>query len=350
MLRRRRRRGRSATSASPPAGTSSIRTPASAATSCTSSTAPRTAPDAVDRALADAASSAREQRVRPGLDDKVLLGWNALFLGALTEAAAALDRDDWMDAARTNARFLLARAAPRRRPPPPLVAGRRAPTSSPTPRTTPRCSRRCVTLAELDDVAWLADARTVADDLVAPLPRRRARRLLHDRHRRRAAHRPAEGLPGQRDAVGELARRQRAAAARRAHRRRRRYAAAGDRWVAHARRRCSASTRPRSRTCSARCERVVHRPARDRDRRRRRRPGTGRAARRGARPRCCPASVRVAAAPGAGAERDPAARGSPAGRRPRRPRTCASTSRAGSPSPTPERSAPSSTPRSTARA
>src|SRR5439155_26104413 len=32
----------------------------------------------------------RDQRVRPGLDDKVLLGWNALFLAALTEAAAAL--------------------------------------------------------------------------------------------------------------------------------------------------------------------------------------------------------------------------------------------------------------------
>ena len=50
----------------------------------------------------------REKRVRPGLDDKVLTGWNGMFLQTLAEAAAALGRDDWMDAARTNARFLLA--------------------------------------------------------------------------------------------------------------------------------------------------------------------------------------------------------------------------------------------------
>ena len=49
----------------------------------------------------------REQRVRPGLDDKVLLGWNALFLRSLVEAAHAFARDDWMDVARANARFLL---------------------------------------------------------------------------------------------------------------------------------------------------------------------------------------------------------------------------------------------------
>src|SRR5262249_62384393 len=50
---------------------------------------------------------ARELRVRPGLDDKVLLAWNALFTRTLAEAAAALDRDDWMAAAVRNARFLL---------------------------------------------------------------------------------------------------------------------------------------------------------------------------------------------------------------------------------------------------
>ena len=32
----------------------------------------------------------RSRRVRPGLDDKVLLSWNAWFLRALAEAAAAL--------------------------------------------------------------------------------------------------------------------------------------------------------------------------------------------------------------------------------------------------------------------
>ena len=50
--------------------------------------------------------------------------------------------------------------------------------------------------------------------------RRRAGRRVHHRHRRRGAHRAPEGLPGQRDAVGELDGRERAAAAGRAHGRR----------------------------------------------------------------------------------------------------------------------------------
>ncbi|HEX6311335.1 MAG TPA: thioredoxin domain-containing protein, partial [Acidimicrobiia bacterium] len=49
-------------------------------------------PEAVARARAKL-FAAREQRVRPGLDDKVLLGWNALFLRVLAEGAAALERD-----------------------------------------------------------------------------------------------------------------------------------------------------------------------------------------------------------------------------------------------------------------
>jgi uncharacterized protein len=53
--------------------------------------------------------AAREERVRPGLDDKVLTEWNALMLAALAEAGAALDRADWLDAARANAELLLGR-------------------------------------------------------------------------------------------------------------------------------------------------------------------------------------------------------------------------------------------------
>jgi uncharacterized protein YyaL (SSP411 family) len=45
--------------------------------------------------------------VRPGLDDKVLTEWNALFLTTLAEAAAATGRDDWLDAARACGEFLL---------------------------------------------------------------------------------------------------------------------------------------------------------------------------------------------------------------------------------------------------
>jgi uncharacterized protein YyaL (SSP411 family) len=50
---------------------------------------------------------AREQRVRPGLDDKVVTEWNALFLSGLAEAAAATGRQDWLADARKNAEFLL---------------------------------------------------------------------------------------------------------------------------------------------------------------------------------------------------------------------------------------------------
>ncbi len=50
---------------------------------------------------------AREQRVRPGLDDKVLTEWNGLMLAALAEAGAALEREDWLAAACANAEMLL---------------------------------------------------------------------------------------------------------------------------------------------------------------------------------------------------------------------------------------------------
>jgi uncharacterized protein YyaL (SSP411 family) len=51
--------------------------------------------------------AARENRVRPGLDDKVLTEWNGLMLAALAEAAAATDRRDWLDAAVGTGEFLL---------------------------------------------------------------------------------------------------------------------------------------------------------------------------------------------------------------------------------------------------
>ena len=50
----------------------------------------------------------REQRVRPGLDDKVLTEWNALMLAALAEAAAGTGSAAWRDAAIANGEFLLA--------------------------------------------------------------------------------------------------------------------------------------------------------------------------------------------------------------------------------------------------
>nr|MDP8943731.1 thioredoxin domain-containing protein [Actinomycetota bacterium] len=50
---------------------------------------------------------ARAKRVPPGLDDKRLTAWNALLIGALADAGAVLEREDYLDAARRCAGFLL---------------------------------------------------------------------------------------------------------------------------------------------------------------------------------------------------------------------------------------------------
>jgi uncharacterized protein len=51
---------------------------------------------------------ARRDRVRPGLDDKILTEWNAMFGSALAEAAAATGRPDWREATVGIAEFLVA--------------------------------------------------------------------------------------------------------------------------------------------------------------------------------------------------------------------------------------------------
>jgi uncharacterized protein len=50
---------------------------------------------------------ARSRRVWPGLDDKRLTSWNALAIAALADAGAVLEREDYLDAARACATFLL---------------------------------------------------------------------------------------------------------------------------------------------------------------------------------------------------------------------------------------------------
>ncbi|WP_026370845.1 thioredoxin domain-containing protein [Kallotenue papyrolyticum] len=49
----------------------------------------------------------REQRPRPGRDEKILAGWNGLALAALAEAGRVLGRDDYLAAAARNAAFVL---------------------------------------------------------------------------------------------------------------------------------------------------------------------------------------------------------------------------------------------------
>ncbi len=51
--------------------------------------------------------NARNQRIRPGTDDKILTAWNAMTLSAFAEAGKYLSRPDYLEAATQNATFLL---------------------------------------------------------------------------------------------------------------------------------------------------------------------------------------------------------------------------------------------------
>ena len=49
----------------------------------------------------------REKRVKPARDEKVLTAWNGLMLASFAEAAAILNRSDYLAIAKQNARFVL---------------------------------------------------------------------------------------------------------------------------------------------------------------------------------------------------------------------------------------------------
>ena len=59
-------------------------------------------------AACDVLREARAQRTRPGLDDKILCGWNGLAIGGLAAAAVALRKPEFADAACRAADFLRA--------------------------------------------------------------------------------------------------------------------------------------------------------------------------------------------------------------------------------------------------
>jgi len=50
----------------------------------------------------------RERRVKPDRDEKILTAWNGLMMASFAEGGAILQRSDYLDAARRNARFVLA--------------------------------------------------------------------------------------------------------------------------------------------------------------------------------------------------------------------------------------------------
>ena len=99
-------------------------------------------PPAVD-ALRQRLFDAREQRARPGLDDKVITEWNALMIASLAEAGTLLGEPSWVDRGRGRGPLPARRAARRRPALVPRLARRRARRGPATPRsppTTPRCS------------------------------------------------------------------------------------------------------------------------------------------------------------------------------------------------------------------
>ncbi len=109
----------------------------------------------------------RALRVRPGLDDKRLTAWNALALGALAEAGARLGREDFLDAARANAGFLLGAMRD--------AAGRLLRTSDgTTAKLNAYLEDHAFLLEALLDLyeatfepRWFAAARDIADTMIA---------------------------------------------------------------------------------------------------------------------------------------------------------------------------------------
>lgn len=114
--------------------------------------------------------SHREQRARPGLDDKVITEWNAMMLSTIAEAAWLLDRPDWLAAARANGEFLLSQ----------LRSSDGRWHRSWQERGTPPARHHALALdlAQLVDAftrlgeatgecRWITEALTVADQLVA---------------------------------------------------------------------------------------------------------------------------------------------------------------------------------------
>ena len=54
----------------------------------------------------------RSQRIPPLTDTKIITSWNGLMMAAMAEAGAVFDREDYLNAARDNAAFILERMTP----------------------------------------------------------------------------------------------------------------------------------------------------------------------------------------------------------------------------------------------
>src|ERR1043165_7788573 len=110
---------------------------------------------------------ARQKRVPPGLDDKIITAWNGMMISAMAEAGRVLGRSDYVTAARRAAAVLLR-------------------THRTEDQRLPRTSRngRAHLEAVLEDYAWLGEGlvdlyESTGDERYLDEARRFAERLLH---------------------------------------------------------------------------------------------------------------------------------------------------------------------------
>ena len=133
---------------------------------------------------------------RPGLDDKRLTSWNALMICALADAGATLEEPRYLDAAVACAEFLLGEMRD--------AQGRLLRTyNDGQARIGAYLEDHAFLLEALlalfeatCEERWFTEARALADTMIARFADPRARRLLLDRLRRRAADRAAQGPRG----------------------------------------------------------------------------------------------------------------------------------------------------------
>ena len=156
----------------------------------------------------------REARVHPATDDKVLAAWNGMAIAALAEAGRAFGDARYVEAAVRAAEFVLEhlRDGSGR-----LLRSWRDGRSGRPAFADDHASMAdaCLVLYETTfELRWFEHARSLADELVRPVPRPRTRRLLPDGRRRGGARRQAEGPVGQRRPERQLRRGRGPAAAR----------------------------------------------------------------------------------------------------------------------------------------